>query len=1758
MNNIRNRRAFLLILAFCMAYTCFTLSGTVAYAAESSIWHSVGNIQISNGGAAPPAITTDENGTPFIAYGDSNHSNKAVVKRFNGSSWVAVGTEGFSDGQINYIAIAIDRDGVPFVVFGERDFNDPNSEYKATVMKYDDSECEWVEVGSTRFTSGGIQYPSIAFDSNNNPYISFAHYNGTAYVATVMKYIDGENGWISVGGALSTARVTYVSMAMDSNDAPYVAYSDGTSNSFKATVKKFNGATWATVGSSTCFTPGVANYTSIVIDKSTNTPYIAYSDYANSRKATVQKYNGSSWETVDGAGFSEGEARYISLALDSSGNPYVSYQDTARSDMATVMKYNGSNWETVGSPGFSEETAAYICLALDSADIPYIIFYDSSYVKVMNYAPPAYEMSDLKDRTFTQLMKGYAAGTQQAAEITVNRTGTGVLTNLAVSLSGDDAGNFTVTQPSLTELDDTNTSTTFTVKSADGLMPGIYSATVTVTAEKMTAVSFSVSQTVTEEAAVSIGGTVLYGMDPSELDSSGVSVDNGVYTLDCSKIDGGSGTAVYDSSTDTLTLNSAVIPGTTDSDGHGLYASVGDLILELNGDSTFGIAGDTNTVSDFYVKNGGVTVRDGSGGGTGSLELYGHNSSSDDAAAGFISDGDFNFEDGSYHFIGNGYYSYGLAAYEIESDDDDIKSNINITGGSIDVDIDSPLNTGTDASYLSAAIMAYGDMNVGGGDLDLCVTGAGMGIMASDVNIYGANTDISVSAEDPDEFGTGIHTGNEFRMEGGTVNIHVTAATIATAVYGVSPNSAAATVTGGTLIAAADGGAGFGLSYDQVIISGGTVSALGNITAINAKSVTCDGTTTVLYNTTPRITAAETAAGTVSQLNDIIFDPSNQMYTDSMANAITYLEIKAPPATLQSIAITTPAAKLVYTVGDSLDISGMVVTGTYSDSSTKTETITTANVTGFDSSTAVASQTLTVTVGGKTATYTVAINAAPVITYTVTFNKNGGDTEANPTTKTAASGGNIGTLPTAPTREGYTFAGWNIAQDGGGATFTAATAVTSDMTVYAQWTLNPPTDDEKVAADKAALEIGFAAGDSARAVTQDLNLTVTGAVYGSTISWVSGNTAVISNGGVVIRPAYASGDANVTVTATVYSNGVSDTKDFSLMVLKLVQITHTVTFKDWDGTVLKTQTVNDGAAATAPSDPSRMGYTFTGWDKAFDNVTSDLTVTAQYSQNPVLTYSIAPISNQTMMALTSGYTSGTQETKTITVTRTGTGDISNLAVALSGTNASSFTITQPSVTILNSSTPSTIFTVKAKDGLAAGTYTATVTINATNMSNVVFTVTQAVNNPSENTGGGTGGGGGGGGSLAATPPTGTQNTETTVSGNTATASTTATATVDGSGKATVSVTQAQVNDIVSKAAEEAAKQGNGAAAVVEIKVEGAANAKTVEVGLPKTAVETLAKSNTDALTVSTPIAEITFDSKALDTIAQAAAADVKISAEKVDTGTLDQVVKQAVGDRPVYNFSVTSGSNTISQFGGNVTVSVPYTPKPGEDANAIVIYYINAQGRLETVSNCHYDPATGKVTFTTNHFSQYVVGYNKVTFKDVEEDAWYGKAVGFIAARGITAGTGSGNFSPEAKLTRGEFIVMMMKAYDIKADENPRENFSDAGSIWYTGYLAAAKRLGISGGVGNNRFAPEKEINRQEMFTLLYNALKVTGGLPKGNSGKRLTDFTDAGQIASWAKDAMTLLAETGTIGGNNGMLTPTSTTTRAEMAQVLYNLLSK
>jgi len=227
----------------------------------------------------------------------------------------------------------------------------------------------WYDYGGSSVSPYTSSWTSIAIDSNNNPYVGFyENYNK----GSVMKYSNGF--WSYVGSAGFTAGATnYNSLAIDPGGTPYMAYQDAYAN---ASVMKYNGSSWVYVGSQN-FSAAGATYTSLAINTG-GTPYVAYSDayYLYSNKATVMKYNGSSWVAVGSPGLTSGTASYTSLAIDLAGSLYLAYEDGANSNKATVMKYNGTAWSILGSAGFSAGAATYTSITVDGSGTPYVVYND--------------------------------------------------------------------------------------------------------------------------------------------------------------------------------------------------------------------------------------------------------------------------------------------------------------------------------------------------------------------------------------------------------------------------------------------------------------------------------------------------------------------------------------------------------------------------------------------------------------------------------------------------------------------------------------------------------------------------------------------------------------------------------------------------------------------------------------------------------------------------------------------------------------------------------------------------------------------------------------------------------------------------------------------------------------------------------------------------------------------------------------------------------------------------------------------------------------------------------------------------------------------------------------------------------------------------------------------------------------------------------------------------------------------------------------
>jgi len=687
--------------------------------------------------------------------------------------------------------------------------------------------------------------------------------------------------------------------------------------------------------------------------------------------------------------------------------------------------------------------------------------------------------------------------------------------------------------------------------------------------------------------------------------------------------------------------------------------------------------------------------------------------------------------------------------------------------------------------------------------------------------------------------------------------------------------------------------------------------------------------------------------------------------------------------------------------------------------------------------------------------------------YIISFDTGEGSAVA---AQSVADGDNIAASPVS-SQSGYSLTGWYTAPSDGSQISFPYTP-NDDITLYARWSVEL-LDADKVSSDKDALIWDVISGRNITQdeVTADLELVTEGTEYGSIISWVSSDTDTVTVTGRVYRPSFDTGDKEVILTATITKNEVSDTKTFQVTVLK--------------------QPATDEEAVAQDTEDLVIGYA--SGDSA-NAVTQNLTFPTSGANGSTVTWTsdkTAIISNSGLVTRPSYESGDADVTVTASVYKNGISD------------SKEFTVT--------------VLKLERSGGSSGGSSSSKpATPIETEEEISVYQITQEQNTT-----------------------TGVEVTPTT------------------SDSVSMAVVSTDVMDaLIAKTLTEQAAAKND---TIEIKITAPESA-TVNVTIPQSSFEQVADDTNAGVQITAPIATIRFDERAVETINEAAkgSSSISISAGMVDIAKLSESDRAKVAGRPVYEFAVTAGDTKVTYFGGGkAMVNIPYTLKQGENPNSVVIYYLGDDGILKTVRG-HFDSTTNTMKFRTTHFSKFVIGYSPISFNDVSGDAWYADAVQFIAAREITTGTGNGNYNPGDQLTRGQFLVMMMRAYDIEPDGNPTDNFVDAGNTYYTNYLAAAKFLEISDGIGSNKFAPNQSITRQEMFALLYNALNEIGELPEVASEKQLADFSDADRIAPWAKNPMEYFVKVEVLSGYDGKLAPIEVSTRAQMSQIMYNLLIK
>lgn len=368
---------------------------------------------------------------------------------------------------------------------------------------------------------------------------------------------------------------------------------------------------------------------------------------------------------------------------------------------------------------------------------------------------------------------------------------------------------------------------------------------------------------------------------------------------------------------------------------------------------------------------------------------------------------------------------------------------------------------------------------------------------------------------------------------------------------------------------------------------------------------------------------------------------------------------------------------------------------------------------------------------------------------------------------------------------------------------------------------------------------------------------------------------------------------------------------------------------------------------------------------------------------------------------------------------------------------------------------------------------------------------------------------------------------------------TPTISADGVAKATV-----KQSDIQS-----AIKAGSDHTVSITVKVP--AGAKEVVVDIP--AQDIAADKSLKSIKVDTGLATVTISPDVLNHTSNAAT--ISFSVTTVSSESLPADIQATLNGSPVYDFNLSVDGTKISSFKGNdVKVGIPYTLKAGEKPNNIVIYYLDDAGKLEVVKNGKYNAATGKVDFTPKHFSKYTAANVVVSFSDTSKFAWAEDSIHALAAREAVKGTGNGTFNPAGKVTRAEFIQMLISTFDL-ADPSAKATLSDVqDDAWYANAVASAQKLGIVFGKEDGTFGAGDRISREEMAVMVYRIGQTLNLSFDGDD--QATPFKDQARISAYAKAAVNANRNAGIISGMpNGDFAPQGDATRAEAATIIFRL---
>ena len=255
---------------------------------------------------------------------------------------------------------------------------------------------------------------------------------------------------------------------------------------------------------------------------------------------------------------------------------------------------------------------------------------------------------------------------------------------------------------------------------------------------------------------------------------------------------------------------------------------------------------------------------------------------------------------------------------------------------------------------------------------------------------------------------------------------------------------------------------------------------------------------------------------------------------------------------------------------------------------------------------------------------------------------------------------------------------------------------------------------------------------------------------------------------------------------------------------------------------------------------------------------------------------------------------------------------------------------------------------------------------------------------------------------------------------------------------------------------------------------------------------------------------------------------------------------------------------------GRLYMNYESPSRPGAPATTTSNYTASsglAIGQLSFVPKAGYQgqvsiPYTGYSTqggsFSGSVTIDISSGYCATPFYDVDGGwEWAKPSVEFLRYAGISNGYSNGSFRPSRSISRGEFTLMVCRAFGFDTSAKV-SSFPDVpASSPYAGAVATARSMGIVEGSGG-RFRPDSAITRQSAMTIICRAMKAAGEKVPVTGSSVLSAYGDQSRIASHARESVAALVSLGVVKGSSDMrINPTRSISRAEMAVILHRVLT-